>query len=117
MLYLPGHGDLIDPLIFEDFDQPAQLAQRNPVTARRQRFDFARSFFFNTDGHHFMAQLARILQRQNRKPAVTRDQTVAHHLTKPRSDASMNASSSSRSGVGSISARIRSTACEVFRPA
>src|SRR6185369_17707165 len=69
------------------------------------------------DGDHFVPQPPCAFERQDRKPPVARNEPVLHgYLMKPRSEEAMNSSNSSTSGEGSSSARIRSTACEVFRP-
>src|SRR5579859_631975 len=117
MLDLAGHHDFGDAFGFENVDQAAELAERNPVAAGGQGLNFAGGFFEDTYGDHFVAQFAGVFERQNREAAVAGNKPVAHHFTNPRSESAMKASSSSSSGVVSISARIRSTACDVLRPA
>ena len=43
----------------------------------RQRFDLGRGLFLDADGHHFMPELARVLERQQREAAVAGDQCIA----------------------------------------
>src|SRR3954471_6860917 len=78
--------------------------------------DLGRGFFPDGERHGFIALPARRLKGEQREAAIARDDPVLHPLITPRSDAAMNASSSSTSAHGGTSSRMRSTACEVFSP-
>jgi hypothetical protein len=41
VLHLAGHHDFGDAFGFENFDEAAELAERNPMAASGQRLDFA----------------------------------------------------------------------------
>src|SRR5690242_6047599 len=116
MLHLSGHDDVADSFGFQNVDQLAQLAERDPMAARRQPFDLRRRLFLDPDRDHFIAQPPRGFERQQRKAPVPGDHAVRAHYTNPRSDDAMNASSSSISGPISTSLLMRSTACVVFNP-
>src|SRR5712671_2703596 len=115
MLHLTGHHDFVDALFLADLDQPAELAERNPIASRCKRLDLGRGLLADADRDHLVPQLASRFQGQQRKAAVPRDHSITAHFTNPRSDPAMNSSSSSISAVCS-SARIFSTACVVFNP-
>ena len=78
VLHLPAHHHLADAFLFADVDQLAQRAQRDPVAARGQRFDFGRRFFLDRDGDHFHARLARRFQREHREASVAGDHSQGH---------------------------------------
>src|ERR1700678_3651425 len=86
------------------------------MAASGELLHLRRRFFLDRQHHHFIAGRPRRFQREQWKAAVARDHAVAAHLTKPRSERSMNARRSHTSGQSGISARIRSTACVVFSP-
>src|ERR1700676_608872 len=114
MLHLAGHDHLRDAFLFQDFNQAAELAERDPVAARGKAFDFGRGLFLDPDGDNFVAELSRCFERQQRETPIAGDHAVLTHFTNPRWDEAIKASSSSISGPISTSLLIRSTACVVF---
>src|SRR5438034_7482954 len=98
MLHLAGHNDLVDLLFLEDFNQPAQFSDRDPVASGGELFDLGRCLIPYSDRHYFIAQFAGGFERKQRKSPAAGDHPVPAHFTNPRSEAAIKASNSSIAG-------------------
>ena len=76
MLHLPGHDGAGDAGALKSFDQPRQLAQRHPVNGGgAMALDLRRGFFLDGGDDDFVSLSARGIEHQQRKAAVTGNET------------------------------------------
>ena len=85
------------------------------MAALDKLLDFRKGFLLNGDRHHFVPLLPGGGKHEQRKTASPGNQAI-FHLTIPRSELSMKASSSRTCSPSSTSSRIFSTAFSVFNP-
>src|ERR1035437_7094878 len=86
VLHLAAHHDLGDAVLLADVDHLAELAEGDPVAARRQGFHLLGGFFLDGDDGDVIPELPGAFEGEQREAAVAGDQSVAgcrgsHYLT------------------------------------
>ncbi len=81
VLDLPGHHGLRHAVVLENLDTLAEVAERDRVVARvritGRLLQFRKRFFLDGDDGDVVAEAARPLEREKRKPAVAGDDAYA----------------------------------------
>src|SRR5580700_148702 len=77
MLHLPGHHRVLDAVLMQQLNCPAELPEAHPVQTFRDALKPLRRLFANRNHRHFDPAAARPFQHQKWEIAISRDQTPA----------------------------------------